>query len=272
MLLRMSCCTCLVASAFLFASYTKAWLPSPTITTATTLRQLRQQQQQPLPVRPPLSVSNWNNHQNQCSLLLRFSSSTASESTNSDTNDTKNGSDNVESKSATPPPTTTAVLEEERITISDNSDIEDNDDDDDDDEYEYVEYDCLTEAEFVGSEWLIGTNWDRNPGRIDETWARLVVDASGKNVIVWGDNSQGVWSLDVASQFLSLSKENVLAGKEIWACTVNENYYYLQGTVRGWKYWSAAAVLGQWQAKRLGVTDPDEAGCPPWEAPPPTTK
>jgi hypothetical protein len=136
-------------------------------------------------------------------------------------------------------------------------------DDDDEDEYEYVEYDNLTEQEFVGSEWLVGTNWDYNPGKIDETWARLVVDAkTGKNMVVWGDNSVGVWTMDVATQFLSLSKENVIAGKEIWACTVSD-YYYLQGTVRGWKYWSAAAVIGQWQAKRLGV-DPDEAGTPPW--------
>lgn len=134
--------------------------------------------------------------------------------------------------------------------------------DDDDDEYEYVEYDNLTEQEFIGSEWLVGTNWDRRPDKIDETWARLVVDASGRNVVVWGDQSEGVWSIDVAAQFLSLSKENIVAGKEIWACTVSD-YYYLQGTVRAWKYWSAAAVIGQWQAKRLGV-GPGEAGTPPW--------
>lgn len=141
--------------------------------------------------------------------------------------------------------------------------IDNNEEDEEDgDEYEYVEYDSLTEQEFIGSEWLVGTNWDRNPNKIDETWARLVVDKDGKNVVVWGDQSQGVWTLDVASQFLSLSKENIVAGKEIWACTVTD-YYYLQGTVRAWKYWSAAAVIGQWQAKRLGV-DPDEAGTPPW--------
>jgi hypothetical protein len=143
------------------------------------------------------------------------------------------------------------------------------DDDDNDDEYEYIEYDSLTEREFIGSEWLVGTNWDRNADRIDETWARLVVDKDGKNVVVWGDQSQGVWALDVASQFLSLSKENVVAGKEIWACTVTD-YYYLQGTVRGWTYWSAAAVIGQWQGKRLGV-DPEEAGTPPWFEDPPHT-
>jgi hypothetical protein len=137
-----------------------------------------------------------------------------------------------------------------------------NSDDDDDDEYEYVEFDNLTEQEFIGSEWLVGTNWDRSPNRIDESWARLIVDADGKNIVVWGDESKGTWTLDVATQFLSLSKENVFTGKQIWACTVSD-YYYLQGTVRGWNYWSAAAVIGQWQAKRLGV-DRDEAGTPPW--------
>jgi hypothetical protein len=155
--------------------------------------------------------------------------------------------------------TSVAPLPADNMSI--NSGIN-NDEDDNEDEYDYIEYDTLTEAEFVGSEWLIGTNWDRNPAKIDETWARLVTDESGKNVAIWGDKSQGTWNLDVASQFLSISKENVVAGKEIWACTVTD-YYYLTGTVRGWKYWSAAAVLGQWQAKRLGVAA-DEAGTPPW--------
>lgn len=133
---------------------------------------------------------------------------------------------------------------------------------DNEDEYEYIEYDVLTETELLNSEWLVGTNWDSRPDRIDETWARLIVDRDGKNVVVWGDGSEGKWSLDVASQFLSLSKENRFAGKDIWACSISD-YYYLQGTVRGWKFWSAASVLGQWQARRLGV-DPDEAGVAPW--------
>jgi hypothetical protein len=149
-----------------------------------------------------------------------------------------------------------------QLPTDSNSANSSSDEDDDDDEYDYIEYDTLTETEFVGSEWLIGTNWDRNPGKIDETWARLVTNESGKNVAIWGDKSQGTWNLDVASQFLSISKENVVAGKEIWACTVTD-YYYLTGTVRGWKYWSAAAVLAQWQAKRLGVAA-DEAGTPLW--------
>ena len=135
------------------------------------------------------------------------------------------------------------------------------DDEDDDDEYEYVEYDILTEPEFSGSEWLVGTVMDNNPSKIVETWARLAIDKDGKNVAIWGDDSQGTWSFDVASQFLSFSKENIF-GKNIWAGVVDD-YYYTQGTVRGWSFLTSAAVLGQWQARRLGV-DKDEAGIAPW--------
>ena len=134
-------------------------------------------------------------------------------------------------------------------------------DDDDEEDYEILEYESLTEAEFVKSEWLVGTIMDNNPNKIQETWVRLITDENGKNVAYWGDDSEGKWALDQASQFLSISKESVF-GKQIWACTV-EDFYYLSGTVRGWTYWAAAAVLGQWQAKRLGV-DPDEAGVAPW--------
>lgn len=137
----------------------------------------------------------------------------------------------------------------------------DDEDDDDDDEYEYVEYEMLTEPEFLGSEWLVGTCDDKSPDRIDETWVRLATDKDGKNVAIWGDNSEGTWNFDTANQFLSMSKENLL-GKKIWAGVV-EDYYFTQGTVRGWNFLSPAAVLGQWQAKRLGV-DPEEAGVAPW--------
>ena len=116
-------------------------------------------------------------------------------------------------------------------TVSDN---QSSSDEDDADEYEYVEYDALTEAEFVGSEWLVGTNWDRRSDAIEETWVRLVVNEDGKNLCYWGDNSEGKWSLDVASQFLSISKESFF-GKQIWAGVVDD-YYFLQGTVRGWTY------------------------------------
>lgn len=135
------------------------------------------------------------------------------------------------------------------------------DDANDDEDYEYVEYEILTEAEFLGSEWLVGTCFDKNPNKIEETWVRLATDRDGKNVAIWGDKSQGSWSIDVASQFLSMSKE-YLWGKEIWAGVVDD-YYYLQGTVRGWNFVQPASVLAQWQAKRLGV-DPEEAGTPPW--------
>lgn len=134
-------------------------------------------------------------------------------------------------------------------------------DEDDDEEYEYVEYDILTEPEFMGSEWLVGTVMDGNSDKIVETWVRLATDKDGKNVAIWGDNSQGIWAFDVANQFLSFSKER-LWGKDIWAGVVDD-YYYTQGTVRGWNFFSAAAVKGQWQAKRLGV-DPNEAGVAPW--------
>jgi len=134
-------------------------------------------------------------------------------------------------------------------------------DDDDEDEFEYVEYDILTEPEFMGSEWLVGTCMDSSPNRIDETWVRLATDKDGKNVAIWGDGSQGTWNFDVANQFLSMSKENFF-GKDIWAGVVDD-YYYTYGTVRGWNFLSPAAVRGQWQAKRLGV-DPEEAGTAPW--------
>jgi hypothetical protein len=135
--------------------------------------------------------------------------------------------------------------------------------DDDDDEYEYIEYDVLTEPEFRGSEWLVGTVMESNTNKIQETWARLAVDEKGKNIAIWGDNSQGTWSFDVANQFLSFSKEKFLgSGKAIWAGVVDD-YYFTQGTVRGWNFFSAASVVGQWQAKRLGV-DRDEAGVAPW--------
>jgi hypothetical protein len=131
----------------------------------------------------------------------------------------------------------------------------------DSDEYEYVEYDILREEDFAKSEWLIGTNWENRQNKIEETWVRLAITEDGKNLAVWGDKSEGKWNLDAASQFLSISKENIF-GKRIWAGSVDD-YYYVQGTVRGWTYWSAAEILGQWQAKRLGV-DPEEAGEAPW--------
>jgi len=134
-------------------------------------------------------------------------------------------------------------------------------DEDEDDDFEYVEYEILTEREFMGSEWLVGTVMDSRPNNIAETWVRLATDRDGKNVAIWGDGSQGKWSLDVANQFLSMSKENIF-GKNIWAGVVDD-YYFTLGTVRGWSIISPAEVKGQWQARRLGV-DPKEAGTAPW--------
>lgn len=134
--------------------------------------------------------------------------------------------------------------------------------DDDDDEYEYVEFDSLAESDFAGSEWLVGTVFEGKENKpIQETWCRLFVTEEGKNLAFWGDNSEGTWNFDVASQFLTLSKDT-LFGKRIWACTTDD-FYYLQGTVRGWTYLQSARVLAQWQARRLGV-DPEEAGIAPW--------
>jgi hypothetical protein len=156
---------------------------------------------------------------------------------------------------------TSDALSNTSSSSSKNDEEEDADNNDDDQEYEYVEYDILTEPEFMGSEWLVGTVMDTNPDKIVETWVRLATDKDGKNVAIWGDQSQGTWAFDTANQFLSFSKEQ-LWGKDIWA-GVMDDYYFTQGTVRGWNFLSAAAVRGQWQAKRLGV-DPDEAGVAPW--------
>jgi hypothetical protein len=142
------------------------------------------------------------------------------------------------------------------------ADANNDDDDEEEEEYEYVEYDILTETEFRGSEWLMGTVMDRNTNKIQETWVRLGIDKEGKNVAIWGDtNAEGAWSFDVANQFLSISKEYIV-GKDIWAGVVDD-YYYCRGTIRGWNFFAAASVVGQWQAKRLGV-DKEEAGIAPW--------
>ena len=137
----------------------------------------------------------------------------------------------------------------------------DDDEDDDGDEYEYVEYDILTEKEFMGSEWLVGTVMDNRGEKIAETWCRFATDKDGKNVAIWGDKSTGDWNFDTANQFLSVSK-SAPWGKNIWAGVVDD-YYFCRGTVRGWNFFASATVVGQWQARRLGV-EKDEAGEAPW--------
>ena len=145
----------------------------------------------------------------------------------------------------------------------------------DDDEMEWVEeeFELLTERDFYNTEWKIGTLMDdkpRDPKSIDTTWARLVTTEAGENKALWGDGSKGKWTIDVPSQFFSISKESFGGwfGKQIWAGTI-EDFYYLEGTVRGWSPLSPASVIGQWQAIRLGVVEGErvtveERGEAPW--------
>ena len=135
-------------------------------------------------------------------------------------------------------------------------------DDDDDEEWEYEEFENLTEADFYGSEWKVGTVMDGKE-KIEETWCRLIVQ-EGEFIAVWGDGSKGTWKFDIASQFLSMTKDSFggWLGKKLWAGNADD-FYYLQGTVRGWSPISPANVVGQWQAKRLGI-EQDEAGVAPW--------
>eukprot|EP00957_Ditylum_brightwellii_P085171 6477312-Ditylum_brightwellii.AAC.1 len=138
-----------------------------------------------------------------------------------------------------------------------------NEDEDDDDEWEYEEFETLDENDFFNSEWKVGTVLESSGETIDETWFRLITTEEGENLAIWGDGAKGKWSLDVNAQFFSISKETFggWLGKKIWAGGVDD-FYYLQGSVRGWSPLQPASVLGQWQAKRLGV-DPDEAGVAP---------
>jgi len=147
--------------------------------------------------------------------------------------------------------------------------------DDEDDEMEWIEeeFELLAESDFYNTEWKIGTimeNKPREASSIDTTWVRLVTTENGDNKAIWGDNSQGKWTIDVPSQFFSISKETFGGwfGKQIWAGTVDD-FYYLDGTVRGWSPISPASVEGQWQGVRLGVVEGDrvsveERGEAPW--------
>mmetsp|Transcript_4920 Transcript_4920/g.7177 ORF Transcript_4920/g.7177 Transcript_4920/m.7177 type:complete len:225 (-) Transcript_4920:67-741(-) len=127
-------------------------------------------------------------------------------------------------------------------------------------EWEYEEYELLTRDDFIASEWKIGT-LDKGSKKIVETWVRFL---DRNNEAVWGDGSQGKWNVDVPNQFITISKESFGGwfGKKIWACELDD-FYYMEGTVRGWSPVSAANVLAQWQARRLGV-DREEAGVAPW--------
>jgi hypothetical protein len=133
----------------------------------------------------------------------------------------------------------------------------------DEEEWEYEEYTALKEEDFYASEWKAGTAWSSNPNKIEETWVRLVTK-DNQLMAYWGDGAEGKWSLDASSQFLSVSKETFGGwfGKKIWAGAVDD-FYYMQGTVRGWSPLLPASVLGEWQFKRLGVSD-EERGTAPW--------
>ena len=136
------------------------------------------------------------------------------------------------------------------------------------------EFELLTERDFYNTEWKIGTIMDDKPRdakSIATTWVRLVTTEAGDNKAIWGDDSQGKWTIDVPSQFFSISKESFGGwfGKQIWAGTIDD-FYYLEGTVRGWSPISPASVVGQWQGVRLGVigeearVSEDERGVAPW--------
>lgn len=161
-------------------------------------------------------------------------------------------------------PTTASASTSE--ATDENSPVANTDDEEDDEEFEmvYEEFEDLTEKDFYNSEWKVGSVMDSDKNKIVETWVRLVCDEDGTNVAIWGDNSKGKWIVDVPSQYFSISKETFGGwfGKRIWAGSM-EDYYFQEGTVRGWSPIGPAAVIGQWQARRLGV-DKEEAGTAPW--------
>lgn len=153
-------------------------------------------------------------------------------------------------------------VETQSITKTQESAAVDDEEEDDDEEWEFEEYEMLTEKDFYNSEWKVGTVMDGSK-KIEETWTRLIVQ-EGEFICIWGDGSNGKWNFDPASQFLSMSKDSYggWLGKRIWAGNIDD-FYYVQGSIRGWSPISPASVVGQWQAKRLGV-DKDEAGIAPW--------
>lgn len=134
----------------------------------------------------------------------------------------------------------------------------------DSDEWEYEEFEFLSESDFYSSEWKVGTLMDDKKNEIEETWCRLLLQ-DGEFVCIWGDGAKGKWNFDKTSQFLSMSKDTFggWLGKQIWAGGIDD-FYYLQGTVRGWSPISPASVVGQWQAKRLGISKDEDPGVAPW--------
>jgi hypothetical protein len=206
----------------------------------------------------PLSSSTFATARRSPVLLSSTTTTSSDENKDSEKSSTKESAekDTVEASKNS----RTTATKEPKIAAKEDKEEKEADEDDDEDEYEYLEYDTLTEPDFLNSEWFVGTCWDSKKNEIRETWVRLAIKGN-KNIAVWGDDAEGTWSLDVASQFLAISKE-YLWGKQIWAGVVDD-YYFISGTVRGWTYLTPASVLGQWQARRLGV-DAEEAGTPPW--------
>eukprot|EP00569_Conticribra_weissflogii_P006994 CAMPEP_0171335920 /NCGR_PEP_ID=MMETSP0878-20121228/5653_1 /TAXON_ID=67004 /ORGANISM="Thalassiosira weissflogii, Strain CCMP1336" /LENGTH=272 /DNA_ID=CAMNT_0011837263 /DNA_START=24 /DNA_END=842 /DNA_ORIENTATION=- len=147
-----------------------------------------------------------------------------------------------------------------------------NNDDEDEEEEEWIEeeFELLTERDFFDTEWKIGTVLDSSPDSIATTWVRLTTTDEGTNIATWGNSNKiiarGKWAIDVPSQFFSISRESLGGwfGKQIWAGTL-EDYYFMEGTVRGWSPISPASVIGQWQGIRLGVSK-EERGVAPWFA------
>jgi len=172
----------------------------------------------------------------------------------------------ITATTTTPPTTETTTTSENNSNTLEK--VDDEEDDEDEDEYELIEYETLSEPDLYNSEWKVGTNWNKAKNRDDikVTWVRLVIDPKNmkKNIAIWGDGAQGLWKLDERAQFLTVSKETFGGwfGKKIWAGPIND-YYFMQGTVRGWNPISPASVLGQWQMIRLGV-EKEEAGAAPW--------
>mmetsp|Transcript_4777 Transcript_4777/g.9121 ORF Transcript_4777/g.9121 Transcript_4777/m.9121 type:complete len:262 (+) Transcript_4777:78-863(+) len=146
--------------------------------------------------------------------------------------------------------------------VAEKDNQEEEEEEEEEEEWEYEEYEKLAESDFYGSEWKVGTLMEGSK-KIDETWCRCAVK-DGQFIAIWGDGSDGRWNFDASSQFFSITKESFggWLGKKIWAGTVDD-YYYMEGTVRGWSPVQPASVIGQWQMKRLGV-DPEEAGVAPW--------
>ena len=80
------------------------------------------------------------------------------------------------------------------------------------------------EDETFTTEWKIGTIMDdkpRNAKTIATTWVRLVTTEAGDNKAIWGDDSQGKWTIDVSSQFFSISKESF--GGMVWKTDMGGN-------------------------------------------------